>query len=115
EEHVDYLINALFVKKLHGGQVELNKKYKDFFINLLDHFKIPHDNGFIAEEQEKKAIKRLKKIKLSHLEKYLRDKIDEDNKFEYLLIFRFFSTHWKLPAFQDLPEKNTLLKDIISK
>lgn len=115
EEQIEYLINAIFINKLSGGEVGLHKSYKDLFVSLLDKFKVTHKEGFIGEEEEKKAAKRLKKIKLSHVEKYLKDKISEDNKFEYFIMFRYLSIYRKLPVFQNIIEKNTFLKDITAK
>lgn len=115
EEPVDSLVNAVFITKLSGGEVGLHNRYKDLFVSLLDKFKVPHNEGFIGEEEEKQAAKRLKKVKLSHLKKYLKDKISEDNKFEYFLIFRYFFNYRKLSVFLDIIENNSLLKDIINK
>ncbi|MFC2061169.1 hypothetical protein ACFLUV_01510 [Elusimicrobiota bacterium] len=115
EEPADSLVNAVFVTKLPGGQIGLHQRYKDLFIDLLDKFKIPHEEGFIGEKQEKEASKRFKKVKLSHLQKYLKDKISEDNKFEYFFLFRYLFNYRKLVVFLNIIEKNSLLKDIISK
>lgn len=115
EEPIEYLINAIFINKFSGGEVGLHKSYKDLFVSLLDKFKVPHKEGFIGEEEEKQAAKKFKKIKLSHVEKYLKDKIGEDNKFEYFIMFRYLSIYRKLPVFQDIIEKNTFLKDITAK
>lgn len=112
EEPVESLVNAIFVTKLSGGRIELHKRYKDLFVSLLDKFKIPHNEGFIGEEQEKRAAKMLKKVKLSHLEKYLKDKISDDNIFEYYFMFRYLFNYRKLAVFQDIIEHNVLLKDI---
>lgn len=115
EEQIEYLANAVFINKLSGGEVGLHNRYKDLFISLLDKFKIPHKEGFIGEEEEKKAGKRFKKIKLSHIGKYLKNNISEGNKFEYFIMFRYLSICRKLPVFHDIIEKNTFLKDIVSK
>jgi hypothetical protein len=114
EEPVDYLVNAIFVSRLSGGETAINEKYKGLFVDLLEHFKIPHQAGFIGEEEEKRAVKRFKKIKAGHLEKYLKNKLNEDNRFEYLLIFRYLANYRKLPVFEQITEKNAVLRDIIS-
>ena len=112
EEPVDYLVNAIFVNKLSGGETAIHGRYKELFVDLLEYLKIHHQSWFIGEEEEKQAAKRFKKIKTGHLEKYLKNKLNEDNKFEYLLIFRYLANYRKLPVFQTVTERNLILQDI---
>jgi hypothetical protein len=112
-ELIDYLVKSVFIRRLPGNRIDMHPKYLGIFTGILDNFKVPHEEGFISEEEKKKAVKRLKKIKTAQLNKYLEKNMAEEKALEYLLVLRFFLYDWDLPAFGEVIKKNLILKSLI--